>query len=502
MAAWEPAGPGPGPTGLAAAVRARSATGGRSHRWRRTCQAAARERGPGSGPAYDLDPKAGLGVRAQAHRAPDQIQDQRNRSPADPDRASQLQQNGDSRGSFNAQSGGRLELATGLRGSWNAGTTSFRSRSTAWRTALPIPWFGVDESLATAELTDRLRQAIGEAGGVIPFADFMRRALYEPGLGYYERASGIVGRDGDFYTNVSVGPLFGELLAWQFATWLEALPPEAQFVEVGAHDGRLASDILTWFQTHRSQEFDQLRYTIIEPSLVRRGWQQERLTEFAERVEWSASLAPTCGIIFGNELLDAFPVRPVQWHSSTGNWRELGVEWSNGRFVEIPFDRRPDTWAPELPAELQAVFPDGFTTESSPEAEAWWAHAASQLEAGMLLAIDYGLTTEQFLMPQRAQGTRRGYQRHRPVTDLLADPGAIDLTAQVNLTRIQAAGEAAGLRTTGLHHQRVRLTELFQKTLDPQARFGEWTPARRRQFQTLTHPEHLGRGFQWLQQMR
>ena len=32
--------------------------------------------------------------------------------------------------------------------------------------------------------------------------------------------------------------------------------------------------------------------------------------------------------------------------------------------------------------------------------------------------------------------------------------------------------------------------------------FGEWTPERTRQFQTLTHPEHLGRSFRVLVQSR
>jgi hypothetical protein len=32
--------------------------------------------------------------------------------------------------------------------------------------------------------------------------------------------------------------------------------------------------------------------------------------------------------------------------------------------------------------------------------------------------------------------------------------------------------------------------------------FGEWTPARTRQFQTLTHPEHFGRAFRVLVQSR
>ena len=69
-----------------------------------------------------------------------------------------------------------------------------------------------------------LRQEV-EQRGVISFARFMETALYCPKTGYYERGGGQVGRSGDFYTSVSVGGLFGGLLARQFAGWLAALGP-------------------------------------------------------------------------------------------------------------------------------------------------------------------------------------------------------------------------------------------------------------------------------------
>jgi len=48
----------------------------------------------------------------------------------------------------------------------------------------------------------------------------MELALYCPDCGYYEKDNDTIGRRGDFYTSVSVGSLFGELLAFQFAGWL------------------------------------------------------------------------------------------------------------------------------------------------------------------------------------------------------------------------------------------------------------------------------------------
>src|ERR1700757_2770523 len=103
--------------------------------------------------------------------------------------------------------------------------------------------------------------------GVIPFARFMELALYCPNFGYYERLDASPGRRGDYFTSVSVGKLFGELLAFQFADWLARLPVQRpQVVEAGAHDGRLALDILRWIDANRPGLRDSLEYWILEPS--------------------------------------------------------------------------------------------------------------------------------------------------------------------------------------------------------------------------------------------
>ena len=65
-------------------------------------------------------------------------------------------------------------------------------------------------------LTEIIRAEIGD-GGPMPFARFMALALYHPEFGYYEKDTGQVGRRGDFITSVSVGAVFGQLLAFRFA---------------------------------------------------------------------------------------------------------------------------------------------------------------------------------------------------------------------------------------------------------------------------------------------
>jgi SAM-dependent MidA family methyltransferase len=362
-------------------------------------------------------------------------------------------------------------------------------------------------------LEELIRREIQPAG-CISFARFMELALYCPELGYYERADQPIGKQADYYTSVSVGPLFGELLAFQFADWLEAVPDRAgQIVEAGAHDGALAADILGWLRVRRPALLQGLEYWIVEPSQRRQTWQRTRLENFAGSVRWFKSIEAlpkgVNGVIFSNELLDAMPVRRFVWDKATARWLEQGVGWDGGRFVwcRLPSEV-PDLPAAlidgglVLPPEVLEALPDRFTVDLSPAAAAWWRRAAETLRAGQLLTFDYGLTAEQLIAPERRQGTLRAYFRHRVASNPLANVGAQDLTAHVNFTQLQRAGEAAGLKTGGLAPQAQFLTEIAKRTWAPGAKFGEWTGARVRQFQTLTHPEHLGRAFRVLLQRR
>ena len=104
--------------------------------------------------------------------------------------------------------------------------------------------------------------------------------------------------------------------------------------------------------------------------------------------------------------------------------------------------------------------------------------------------------------PERVTGTLRAYAGQQVSGNILASPGEQDLTAHVNFSVLRQAGERAGLRTEAVVRQSNFLTEIFQRTLADPAGFEEWTAARVRQFQTLTHPEHLGHRFRALIQSR
>lgn len=357
-------------------------------------------------------------------------------------------------------------------------------------------------------LTQIIRAEIAEVGA-ISFARFMELALYCPEYGYYEKESDTVGKGGDFYTSVSVGSMFGELLAFQFAEWLEKIPSDrVQIVEAAAHDGKLALDILRWLKRWRPEVFRRIEYVVVDPSSRRRAWQEKTLGEFGGKVRWLNlsdlnGAQKVCGIIFANELLDAMPVHRLGWDSTRCEWFEWGVVAKSVGFdwAKLPMTVEAKQLS-ELPDELLEVLPDGYTAEICPRAEAWWLSAAQVLTDGKLVTLDYGSHNEAGLSPSHPNGTVRAFRRHKICEDVLADVGEQDITANVNFRSIQQVGEAAGLNTEAFASQVQFLAAIAGRMMASTPDSTAWTSQKSRELQTLIHPEHLGRAFRVLVQSR
>ena len=359
------------------------------------------------------------------------------------------------------------------------------------------------------QLEEIIRSEIGEAGA-ISFARFMELALYHPSHGYYERHLKQTGRDGDFFTSVNVGSLYGELLAVDFARRLKLIKGPVQLIEAAAHDGQLARDILNYLAEYEKEIFRRAEYIIIEPSATRAHKQFETLANYGGKVRWIrdwSELPEYRGICFSNELFDAMPVHVFRWDAPHTRWQEWGITNIRGNFQWLPLpDDKQNPNAQRLlgrlPQELLAVLPHQFTVEISPEAVSWWMRAAHSLSAGWLFTVDYGLLQDDFFQPHRARGTLRAYSKHRSGGNILDAVGEQDITAHVNFSLLISAGESAGLQTESLVHQGVFLKEIVAQIEKSPASFPLWTAMRYRQLTALLHPEHLGRSFKVLAQSR
>src|SRR5947209_9224132 len=130
------------------------------------------------------------------------------------------------------------------------------------------------------------------AQGPMSFARFMELALYQPQHGYYSSGRAVIGRQGDFFSNVSVGSVFGQLLAIEFAEIWQKLdrPPHFTVVEHGAHDGAFAADALMALSRSFPECFNAISYMIAEPFPIWHDRQQKRLASFGQKIRWVESI--------------------------------------------------------------------------------------------------------------------------------------------------------------------------------------------------------------------
>ncbi|MEM8954760.1 MAG: SAM-dependent methyltransferase [Verrucomicrobiota bacterium] len=349
----------------------------------------------------------------------------------------------------------------------------------------------------SGELEGKIREAIEAAGGVLGFDEFMEMALYDEEWGYYCGDREVTGRGGDFYTSVSVGPLFGAVLASSFVGTWEAMgrPRVFDLVEQGAHDGQLAQDVMAALVERSRACFEAVRYGVVEPLARRRERQMTQLASWGDKVQWWESveaLPERAGVFFCNELLDAFPFKWVRFEA--GAWWELGVGLEENGF--LGWRRREIEAGSELSAEIGRwglAFAEGYTTEVNLRMVGWVASVAKALKAGELLVIDYGFREEEYLSNNRVDGTLRCYSTHRAGDDPLASVGGQDITAHVNFTLLERAALAAGLGEMGLTDQHDFVVNAGRELL--RAREGVADAAFAKQFQTLMHPGMMGRVF-------
>jgi SAM-dependent MidA family methyltransferase len=353
-------------------------------------------------------------------------------------------------------------------------------------------------SHANAALIECIRAELA-AGGPVTFRRFMELALYHPEHGYYASGRAAIGRRGDFFTNVSVGPLFGKLLAAQFAEMWERLgkPREFTVVEQGAHDGAFARDALAAARADAPEFFEAVRYAIVEPFRILRERQELTLAEFAQagRIRHAASLAeldPFCGVHFSNELLDAMPVHLIIFRD--GAWRERYVCVSNGGFAFTDGALSTDA----LRDRVEQISPpaiEGYQTEVNRDVLHWIDALAAKLARGYVLAIDYGWPRADFYDAARKSGTLACCSSHRRSRDPLANAGASDITAHVEFTSLVERAEARGFALAGFTDQHRFMIGLGRRAFPD----GTAMPAKElRAFKTLMHPEMLGASFKVL----
>ena len=346
------------------------------------------------------------------------------------------------------------------------------------------------------------------SSGPMPFVRFMELALYHPQFGYYMRPpeSGTerIGWSGDFYTSSDVHPILGQALASQ-AAQLDALlgsPTPFTVVEMGPGKGLLARDFLKAVEDRSSALSGRLRYVLVERSPAMRTMQQQQLKPWldqAGRVTWvedlmSLAASSVTGLMFSNELPDAFPVHRIQMVKDEA--KEVFVDYQDARFVEC---LKPLS-LPALQEYLQRLrvkLPDGYRAEINLQSLDWIRQVAESLARGLVITIDYGHSAQDLYGPDRSMGTFLCYYSQLASEDPYVRVGLQDMTAHVDFTSLATIGEEAGLSVTGFTNQMS-----FLMGLGVEEMIGRLEPESP-QFRAALHllkPEGMGRTFKILVQ--
>ncbi|MEX2622116.1 MAG: SAM-dependent methyltransferase [Acidimicrobiia bacterium] len=327
------------------------------------------------------------------------------------------------------------------------------------------------------------------AEGPVPFERFMELALYGTG-GYFTTGPLRSEKAGDFLTSPEVSSLFGSTLAAFVESEFGRIGQPFRLIEVAGGSGSLLRPLIETFP---------IEAWAVEVSAAAR----ETLVAIIPGDRVVADLAdvpdPWRGVVIANEFIDNLPMAIAQMTES--DWRERWVGDVDGALSFVDHEVRPGVraWLDNFAGPVET----GDWVEVQSVAAEWLDRALHRLAQGSVVLIDFGDLAEN-LAPRRREGTLRTYRSHHLGPHPLDEPGATDITADVNFSALIAIAEAAGAKVE-LHRQDDFLASLgLRQSLagfrhrELELARGDDTMERLRvrnlvnEAQTLLHPRGLG----------
>lgn len=278
----------------------------------------------------------------------------------------------------------------------------------------------------------------------LSFYDFVELALYHPQRGYYARPENPVGTGADYITAPVLSPVFSYGFGKLIREFL-SLPGDAMstVVDIGCGDGKLIRSLADVGGFSPSQRGLKPAPTFfgVDRSLT-------RVTPDSHvRFVRTFGEVPRDGrhLIICNELFDAFPfARLVQRDE---HLHELWVTEKDGNLDWTEHEASPiyEDYFAARSIELQ----NGQFADLSLEWEAFHEELCAAFPRALIVTLDYGFRDRQLFDPRiRRFGTAASYSKQRVTRDLLSNPGERDLTAHINFSDLERAGDRSGFKTT------------------------------------------------------
>lgn len=337
-------------------------------------------------------------------------------------------------------------------------------------------------------VADTLRSRIAD-GGPLPFEEFMAACLYDPAAGFFSTGPLRSVESGDFLTSPEVSPWFGRMLG-RFVAGLALDDPVV--VDIGAGSGSLLAALI-------DELGGRVEAHAVEISPAARSALAAIIPEAAIHAAFDELPPSLSGAVIANELLDNQPVALAVRRADGWEERWVGSDTEGLSLVAAPCRPEVAEWCDAFAGTV----PEGGMVEVQLSAGDVVSSVLEHLSTGCLVAVDYGGTAEE-LEPRRTQGTLRTYRSHHLGPDPLLEPGATDITVDVNFTAMTAIAEAAGA-SVELHRQDDWLRKLGLDEVIRDLRAREVAEAadgdpmerlklrsERTDAETLLHPRGLG----------
>ncbi|HEV7241863.1 MAG TPA: SAM-dependent methyltransferase [Thermoanaerobaculia bacterium] len=289
-------------------------------------------------------------------------------------------------------------------------------------------------------MSDVLRNALHY--GDLSFRDFVELALYHPQFGYYARSENPVGKDADYVTAPVLSPVFSFALSNLVREFVRRNEGAlCSIVDIGCGDGGLIESVARCPLPVASD----VRFFGVDRELGRVALDDSTTRRLVDYVRTIDELPRDGAHLFiSNELYDAFPFARLVKRGE--HVHELWVTVQDGVLDWTEREAPPayDDYFAANGVELA----EGQFADVSLEWEAYHADVARFLQHGLIVTIDYGFPANKlFHTRARRFGTAAAYAGQRVSRDLLANPGEQDLTAHVNFSDLERAGEHHGATT-------------------------------------------------------
>lgn len=310
----------------------------------------------------------------------------------------------------------------------------------------------------------------------ITYEQYMNIVLYHEEKGYYMKAVEKVGKKGDFITSSNISDVFGKLFATIFHKLISLKKISPYICEIGGGNGRFAKAVLDELKNNYNDTYQKITYIIIETSPYHRRLQQEllqigkKVIQYQSLDEAKKDFSVFHGLLFSNELFDAFPVRVIE--KKDGKLFEVKITQTNDQQLTEVLSPLTDEKISQYLTTNNINLMNEQRIEIPLQMLSYLKELNQFLGNAVVFTVDYGYTNEEWMEPARRLGSLRGYYKHQFINNPLEHPGEMDLTTHIHFDTLISQGTRFGLEFVKKLRQDEFLLEagiltFLQENLDP-----------------------------------